>query len=68
MNRSTRRFEVGAVVVGMTIVFIGAWFFLRNTLGLDIGEPDWDALWPILVIALGVLILARVARQPQVTR
>ena len=68
MNRTTGRSEVGVVIVGMGIVFVGAWFFLRNTLGLDIGEPDWDSLWPILVIAIGVLILARVARQPPVAR
>ena len=36
--------------------------FLRNTLGWDIGDLDWDAIWPIIVIAIGVSILAGAAR------
>lgn len=59
MNGRTRRFDVGAVVLGAIILFAGAYYFLRNTLGFNLDELDWDPIWPILVIVLGGSILYR---------
>jgi len=59
MNGRTRRFDVGAMVLGGIILFAGAYYFLRNTLGFNLGELDWEPIWPILVIVLGGSILYR---------
>jgi NADH:ubiquinone oxidoreductase subunit 4 (subunit M) len=52
-----RRLDIGAVVLGAVILFAGGYYFLRNTLGFNLGELDWEPIWPVLVIALGVSIL-----------
>ena len=55
--RLDRRFDLGALVFGAIVLFAGGYYFLRNTLGVDLGELDWDPIWPILVIAIGISIL-----------
>jgi hypothetical protein len=52
-----RRLDFGALVLGAVILFAGSYYFLRNTLGLNLGELDWEPIWPVLVIALGASIL-----------
>jgi NADH:ubiquinone oxidoreductase subunit 4 (subunit M) len=59
MNGRTRRLDVGAMVLGGIILFAGAYYFLRNTLGFNLDELDWEPIWPILVIVLGGSILYR---------
>jgi hypothetical protein len=58
MNMS-RRFDFGALVFGGVILVAGVFYFLKNTLGWDVGELNWDAIWPLLVVALGGSILFR---------
>jgi hypothetical protein len=58
-----RRIDLFGVVLGVILLFVGAWYFLDNTLGLNIGEIDGDKIWPILVIALGGGILLRAWRR-----
>lgn len=62
MNRRTRDFDVGALIIGTAIIVVGGFYFLRNTLGFEIGELNWDAIWPFFVIAIGISILIGVAR------
>lgn len=57
MNGRARRFDFGALVLGAVILFVGGYYLLRNTLGWDLGELDWEPIWPVLVIALGLAIL-----------
>lgn len=57
MDAHARRFDIGALVLGAIILFVGGYYFLRNTLGFDIGELDWEPIWPVLVILLGGSIL-----------
>jgi hypothetical protein len=38
---------------------VGGWYLLRNTFGLDMPPLDGDALWPIIVLAIGIGILLR---------
>ena len=52
-----RRFDFGALVIGGIILFAGGYYFLRNTLGWNMGELDWEPIWPVLVIVLGASIL-----------
>lgn len=57
MNRLDRRLDIGALVIGAIILFAGGYYFLRNTLGMNLGELNWEPIWPILVIILGAAIL-----------
>lgn len=49
----------GAIIFGLLLLTVGGYYFLRNTLGLDIGPIDSEAVWPIVVIALGAWIVLR---------
>lgn len=58
-HRSTRHLGVGALLVGIVLIAIGSYYVLRNTFGFDLAELDGEAIWPILVVALGLGILER---------
>ena len=57
MDGFFRRLDLGWLVAGGIIIFVGIYYFLSNTLGWNLGEINWDAVWPILVIAIGASIL-----------
>jgi len=57
MHRRTGRYDVAGLILGGIILLVGGFYFLRNTLGLDIGDLDWDMIWPLAVIVLGAAIL-----------
>jgi hypothetical protein len=62
MDRQTRRIDVGWLIAGVAVLFVGGFYFLRNTLGFEIGELNWDAIWPLFVIAIGLSILVGIGR------
>lgn len=49
----------GGVIFAVILLLTGGYFLLRNTLGIAMPDIDWNALWPVLVILLGVGALAR---------
>jgi len=49
----------GRLIVGVTLLLVGGYYFLRNTLGFDLGELDEEAVWPVIVLAFGAFILYR---------
>ncbi len=51
------RRDLGGIVIGLVIVLVGAYFVLRDTLGLTIPELNWDQIWPLAVVAVGVSIV-----------
>jgi hypothetical protein len=57
MHSVHRRSELGGLIIGAVILFAGIYYLLRNTLGFDLDELNWEAIWPLLVIGLGVAIL-----------
>ena len=58
------RVDNGTVVWGLILILVGGWFFLDQTIGLDMPDVDWQALWPVGLIVLGaVLILQGVGRR-----
>jgi hypothetical protein len=59
MIRRSIRTNGGGLILAVVLILVGGYYFLRNTLGLDLGELDDDAVWPIIVIALGAWILYR---------
>jgi tellurite resistance protein TehA-like permease len=44
---------------GVIILIIGLWYFATRTLGLDLPDFDWGNLWPVILIAVGILIVYR---------
>jgi NADH:ubiquinone oxidoreductase subunit 4 (subunit M) len=59
MHRTRGRWDVGAIVFGGILLFVGAYYLLRNTLGFNLDQLDWEPIWPVLVILLGVAVLYR---------
>lgn len=51
----------GPVVIGIGLILIGAYFLLRQY----VPELDLDRLWPLVLIALGMLLLATSLRRPR---
>jgi hypothetical protein len=68
MNGLIQRLDIGWLIAGAIVVFVGGYFFLRNTLGWEIGELNWDAIWPIAIIGVGASILLGVARHARGTQ
>lgn len=54
-----RRLDIGAVIIGLVILGVGGYFLLENTFGLDLPELNWDMIWPLFIIAIGVGIVWR---------
>jgi hypothetical protein len=52
-----RRLDVGAILIGLIILGVGIYYTLVNVFGLALAELDWDKIWPLAVIALGIGIL-----------
>ena len=55
-----RRSPTGGVVVGILFVLLGAFFLLREFLP----QIRWDWFWPLILIAIGVLILVAAVGRP----
>jgi lipopolysaccharide export LptBFGC system permease protein LptF len=58
-----RRPSPAAVVFGLALIAIGVWFFLDRTIGVDLPRIQWGTIWPVILIALGGLILLRSFRR-----
>jgi Domain of unknown function (DUF5668) len=57
MHALRHRSDLGGLILGAVVLFAGIYYLLRNTLGFDLDELDWEPIWPVIVIALGVAIL-----------
>jgi phage shock protein PspC (stress-responsive transcriptional regulator) len=49
----------GALLVGGGLVLIGLWFLVREFLP----SIDWGFIWPLLLVAAGVVILVTTSRR-----
>jgi hypothetical protein len=54
-----RESNTAAIVVGLLFVAIGGWYFLEQTLGIEMPRIAWRDIWPVLLIVLGVVIVVR---------
>jgi len=52
-----RRADVGGVIIGVIILGVGVYYLLDNTFGFTMPELDWDKIWPLALIALGLAIV-----------
>jgi ABC-type antimicrobial peptide transport system permease subunit len=53
-----RDVDVARVLIGLIIVGVGFYYFLTNTLGLALPQLDWDRVWPLFLIAVGLGIVS----------
>jgi len=54
-----RRPSAFALVVGLVLIAIGAYYFIDRTLGIALPPIQWSGVWPIILIVIGGLILVR---------
>jgi hypothetical protein len=54
---SRRGVDTGTVVWGLILIVVGGWFFLDQTLGLDMPKVDWESLWPVVLIVIGAAVI-----------
>ncbi|HKG57770.1 MAG TPA: DUF5668 domain-containing protein [Candidatus Limnocylindrales bacterium] len=52
-----------ALFWGVVFVAVGLWFFATETLGIELPRVRWDAIWPVLLIVLGLIVVARGRRE-----
>jgi uncharacterized integral membrane protein len=53
--------DIGGLIVGALLLFVGGYYVLTNTLGITLPDLNWDLIWPIIVVALGFGVLYRAA-------
>ena len=56
-TRHGRRRDLGGIIFGGILLVVGIYYLFQQTLGFDIPDLNWDQIWPILVVLLGVVIL-----------
>jgi hypothetical protein len=39
------------------LLAVGTWFFLEQTLGIDLPSVDWGSLWPVILIVVGAVVI-----------
>ncbi len=49
--------EIGAIIIGGLILLVGGYHLLVNWFGLELPELDWDKIWPLGLVALGLAIV-----------
>jgi len=59
MHVGGRMVDIGALIFGAILLLVGGYYLLVNTFGFDLPELNWDMIWPIAVIGLGVAVVAR---------
>ena len=52
-----RRIDVGAILIGLILLGVGVYYTLENVFGIALAELNWDMIWPLCVVALGIGIL-----------
>jgi hypothetical protein len=51
--------DTAARIWGLFILAVGAWFFGDVTLGYDMPSVPWGDVWPVGLIAIGLLVVLR---------
>ena len=57
MTGSRRERGIGGLILGGILLLVGIYYLLKNTIGFDLPELNWDIIWPIIVIAIGLAIV-----------
>ena len=59
MHLAGRKVDVGALIFGAVLLLVGGYYLLVNTFGVKLPDLDWDQIWPIAVIVLGISVVAK---------
>ena len=54
-----RATDTAGRIWGLIVLAIGLWFFADVTLGYDMPSIAWRDLWPIVLIAIGLVVVLR---------
>ena len=54
-----RVLDWGSLVFGLLIVAVGAYLLLKDTLRIAVPEITWNSFWPVILIAVGAVVLLR---------
>ncbi len=60
-----KHLDAPAIIFGIALLATGLFYVLRNTFGLPLGEINWDAVWPFIVLAIGGSMLFKAMAQPR---
>jgi len=52
---------MASMVVGIILLVIGIWYLLDQTLGIRMPRINWADFWPVILIAIGGIMLYRSA-------
>lgn len=55
--------RIWTLVVGLSILGLGLWFFLERTLGYDLPTIRWSQFWPVILIVIGAAVLLGAVRR-----
>jgi len=59
MHLADRRVDVGALLFGAILLFVGGYYLLENTFGVNLPDINWDQVWPLVIIVLGASVVLR---------
>ncbi|HUQ77566.1 MAG TPA: hypothetical protein VM427_01670 [Patescibacteria group bacterium] len=62
-REKARRPSVAILVAGLAMVAVGLLFLLTRILGPGMLRIEWSTVWPVLLIALGAILLIRSVRR-----
>lgn len=62
MERGRRVTDGGAIVLGLILLIVGAWYMADQTFGMTLPDVDWDQIWPVALVLLGIGVLYRALR------
>ena len=49
--------RTASILFGLVILGLGLWFFAEHTLGYDLPRIQWNQVWPITLIVIGLWVV-----------
>jgi hypothetical protein len=59
MHLAGHKVDVGALIFGAILLLVGGYYLLVNTFGFELPELDWDQIWPVALMLLGVVVVVK---------
>ena len=56
-QRDDRRYDTVSLVWGGILLVVGIWFFLDQTLGINLPSVNWGDFWPVILIVVGAIVI-----------